>query len=173
MTVRYDRSKIARYGLNIAELNDMIALGFAGKQWVMYLKVKNFDMVIRLDQSNRRDINDLKNLYVTTPNGEQIPLQELASIEYTEGPAKISRDNTNRRIVVGINVRNRDLQSVVTDIQKIVNTEIKLPSGYYVQYGGQFENLQSAKARLMVAVPLALFLILILLYFAFGSIKKL
>jgi cobalt-zinc-cadmium resistance protein CzcA len=74
--------------------------------------------------------------------------------------------------VVGINVRNRDLQSVVTDIQKIVNTEIKLPSGYYVQYGGQFENLQSAKARLMVAVPLALFLILILLYFAFGSIKS-
>jgi cobalt-zinc-cadmium resistance protein CzcA len=119
-------------------------------------------MVIRLDQSNRRDINDF--LYVTTPNGEQIPLQELASIEYTEGP-KIS-DNTNRRIVVGINVRNRDLQSVVTDIQKIVNTEIKLPPGYYVQYGGQFENLQSAKARLMVAVPLALFLILILLYFA-------
>jgi cobalt-zinc-cadmium resistance protein CzcA len=173
MTVRYDRSKIARYGLNIAELNDMIALGFAGKTvGNVFEGEKRFDMVIRLDQSNRRDINDLKNLYVTTPNGEQIPLQELASIEYTEGPAKISRDNTNRRIVVGINVRNRDLQSVVTDIQKIVNTEIKLPPGYYVQYGGQFENLQSAKARLMVAVPLALFLILILLYFAFGSIKE-
>jgi cobalt-zinc-cadmium resistance protein CzcA len=173
MTVRYDRSKIARYGLNIAELNDMIALGFAGKTVGNVFEGENaFDMVIRLDQSNRRDINDLKNLYVTTPNGEQIPLQELASIEYTEGPAKISRDNTNRRIVVGINVRNRDLQSVVTDIQKIVNTEIKLPPGYYVQYGGQFENLQSAKARLMVAVPLALFLILILLYFAFGSIKE-
>jgi cobalt-zinc-cadmium resistance protein CzcA len=173
MTVRYDRSKIARYGLNIAELNDMIALGFAGKTvGNVFEGEKRFDMVIRLDQSNRSDINDLKNLYVTTPNGEQIPLQELASIEYTEGPAKISRDNTNRRIVVGINVRNRDLQSVVTDIQKIVNTEIKLPSGYYVQYGGQFENLQSAKARLMVAVPLALFLILILLYFAFGSIKE-
>jgi cobalt-zinc-cadmium resistance protein CzcA len=88
-----------------------------------------------------------------------------------EGPLKF-RDNTNRRIVVGINVRNRDLQNVVTDIQKIVNTEIKLPSSYYVQYGGQFENLQSAKARLMVAVPLALFLILIFVFYAFGSIKE-
>jgi cobalt-zinc-cadmium resistance protein CzcA len=173
MTVHYDRSKIARYGLNITELNDMIALGFAGKTvGNVFEGEKRFDMVIRLDQTNRQDINDLKNLYVSAPNGEQIPLQELANIEYTEGPAKISRDNTNRRIVVGINVRNRDLQSVVTDIQHIVNTKIKLPPGYYVKYGGQFENLQSAKARLMVAVPIALILIFILLYFAFGSIKE-
>jgi len=173
MTVRYDRSKIARYGLNISDLNDMIALGFAGKTvGNVFEGEKRFDMVIRLDQTNRQDINDLKNLYVSTSNGQQIPLQELANIEYTEGPAKISRDNTNRRIVVGINVRNRDLQSVVTDIQKIVDTQIKLPAGYYVQYGGQFENLQSAKARLMIAVPIALFLIFILLYFAFGSIKE-
>jgi cobalt-zinc-cadmium resistance protein CzcA len=104
MTVRYDRSKIARYGLNIAELNDMIALGFAGKTVGNVFEGENALMVIRLDQSNRRDINDLKNLYVTTPNGEQIPLQELASIEYTEGPIKF-RDNTNRRIVVGINAK--------------------------------------------------------------------
>ncbi|EIA07588.1 CusA/CzcA family heavy metal efflux RND transporter [Flavobacterium frigoris] len=173
MMVKYDRSKIARYGLNVSDLNDMITLGFAGKTvGNVFEGEKRFDMVIRLDKTNRTDINDLKNLYVSTPSGEQIPLQELANIEYTEGPAKISRDNTNRRIVVGINVRNRDLQSVVTDIQKIVETEIKLPSGYYVQYGGQFENLQSAKARLMIAVPLALFLIFILLYFAFGSIKE-
>ncbi len=124
MSVRYDRSKIARYGLNISELNDMIALGFAGKTvGNVFEGEKRFDMVIRLNQTNRHDINDLKNLYVSAPNGEQIPLQELANIEYTEGPAKISRDNTNRRIVVGINVRNRDLQSVVTDIQRIVNTK--------------------------------------------------
>ncbi|WP_369765120.1 CusA/CzcA family heavy metal efflux RND transporter [Flavobacterium sp. WC2429] len=173
MTVKYDRSKIARYGLNISDLNEMIALGFAGKTvGNVFEGEKRFDMVIRLDQSNRTGINDLKNLYITTSSGEQIPLQELASIDYTEGPAKISRDNTNRRIVVGINVRNRDLQSVVTDIQKIVDTQIKLPTGYYVQYGGQFENLQSAKARLMIAVPIALFLIFILLYFAFGSVKE-
>jgi cobalt-zinc-cadmium resistance protein CzcA len=124
-------------------------------------------LVIRLDKTNRKDIEDLRNLYVSTPNGEQIPLRELATIEYTEGPAKISRDNTNRRIVVGINVRNRDLQSVVDDIQKIVDTKINLPTGYYVTYGGQFENLQSAKARLLIAVPIALFLIFIVTAFCF------
>ncbi|OUD36930.1 CusA/CzcA family heavy metal efflux RND transporter [Flavobacterium sp. FPG59] len=173
MSVVYDRSKIARYGLSIADLNEMIALGFAGKTvGTVFEGEKRFDMVVRLDQTNRRDIENLRNLYVPTPNGEQIPLRELASIEYTEGPAKISRDNTNRRIVVGINVRNRDLQSVVTDIQQIVENKIKLPAGYYVKYGGQFENLQSAKSRLMIAVPIALFLIFILLYFAFGSVKE-
>ena len=172
MFVQYDRSKIARYGLNIADLNEMIALSFAGKTvGNVFEGEKRFDMVVRLNETNRHDIEDLKNLYVSTPNGQQIPLSELATIDYTSGPAKISRDNTNRRIVVGINVRNRDLQSVVTDIQKIVDTKIQLPSGYYVKYGGQFENLQSAKARLLIAVPIALFLIFILLYFAFGSIK--
>jgi cobalt-zinc-cadmium resistance protein CzcA len=173
MAVTYDRSKIARYGLNIADLNEIIALGFAGKTvGNVFEGEKRFDMVIRLDKTNRKDIEDLRNLYVSVPNGEQIPLSELASIEYTEGPAKISRDNTNRRIVVGINVRNRDLQSVVLDIQNIVENKIKLPVGYSVSYGGQFENLQSAKARLAIAVPIALFLIFILLYFAFGSIKE-
>ncbi|WP_296682464.1 CusA/CzcA family heavy metal efflux RND transporter [Flavobacterium sp.] len=173
MFVQYDRSKIARYGLNITDLNEMIALSFAGKTvGNVFEGEKRFDMVVRLNEGNRHDIEDLKNLYVSTPNGQQIPLSELATIEYTQGPAKISRDNTNRRIVVGINVRNRDLQSVVTDIQKIVDTKIKLPAGYSVKYGGQFENLQSAKARLLIAVPIALFLIFILLYFAFGSIKE-
>ena len=173
MFVQYDRSKIARYGLNIADLNEMIALSFAGKTvGNVFEGEKRFDMVVRLNEGSRHDIEDLKNLYVATPNGQQIPLSELATIDYTQGPAKISRDNTNRRIVVGINVRNRDLQSVVTDIQKIVNTKIKLPAGYYVKYGGQFENLQSAKDRLLIAVPIALFLIFILLYFAFGSIKE-
>jgi cobalt-zinc-cadmium resistance protein CzcA len=173
MFVQYDRSKIARYGLNIADLNEMIALSFAGKTvGNVFEGEKRFDMVVRLNETNRHDIEDLKKLYVTTPAGQQIPLDELATIEYTQGPAKISRDNTNRRIVVGINVRNRDLQSVVTDIQKIVTTKVKLPAGYYVKYGGQFENLQSAKARLLIAVPIALFLIFILLYFAFGSIKE-
>ncbi|WP_035654596.1 CusA/CzcA family heavy metal efflux RND transporter [Flavobacterium saliperosum] len=173
MAVRYDRSKIARYGLNIADLNEIIALGFAGKTvGNVFEGEKRFDMVIRLDKTNRRDIEDLRNVYVSTPAGDQIPLSELAQIEYTEGPAKISRDNTRRRIVVGINVRNRDLQSVVDDIQRIVETKVKIPSGYHVTYGGQFENLQSAKARLMIAVPIALILIFILLYFAFGSVKE-
>ncbi|MQP52232.1 MULTISPECIES: CusA/CzcA family heavy metal efflux RND transporter [unclassified Flavobacterium] len=173
MFVQYDRSKIARYGVNIADLNEMISLAFAGKvAGNVFEGEKRFDMVLRLDKTNRTDIEDLRNLYVSTPNGEQIPLRELAKIEYTEGPAKISRDNTNRRIIVGINVRNRDLQSVVDDVKKIIDTKVKLPSGYRVTYGGQFENLQSAKARLMIAVPIALFLIFVLLHFAFGSIKE-
>ena len=173
MLVQYDRSKIARYGLNIADLNDMIALSFAGKTvGNVFEGEKRFDMVVRLDKINRKDIEDLQYLYISTPNGQQIPLNELATIEYSQGPAKISRDNTNRRIVVGINVRNRDLQSVVTDIQNIVSSKIQLPAGYYIKYGGQFENLESAKTRLLIAVPIALFLIFILLYFAFGSIKE-
>jgi heavy metal efflux system protein len=173
MFVQYDRSKIARYGLNIADMNEMIALGFAGKTvGNVFEGEKRFDMVVRLEAINRQDIEDLRNLYISVPNGAQIPLSELAKIEYTEGPAKISRDNTHRRIVVGINVRNRDLQSVVADIRKIVDTKIELPAGYYVKYGGQFENLESAKARLLIAVPIALLLIFILLYFAFGSIKE-
>jgi cobalt-zinc-cadmium resistance protein CzcA len=95
----------------------------------------------------------------------------LATIEYTSGPAKISRDDTKRRIVVGVNVRNRDLESVVKDVQAIINDQILLPSGYSISYGGQFENLNSARQRLMVAVPIALVLIFIMLYFAFDSIK--
>jgi cobalt-zinc-cadmium resistance protein CzcA len=173
MAVKYNRSKIAQFGMNIADLNDVLSLAFAGKTvGTVFEGEKRFDMVIRSDKNNRSDIQDIENLYVSTPSGNQIPLQELAEIEYTTGPAKISRDNTNRRIVVGINVRNRDLQSVVDDIQKIVNTKIKLPTGYRVTYGGQFENLQSAKDRLFVAVPIALVLIFILLYFAFGSVKE-
>lgn len=173
MAVTYDRQKIAQFGMNIADLNDVLSLAFAGKiVGTVFEGEKRFDMVVRSEKESRIDIQDIENLYVSTPNGEQIPLQEVAKIEYTTGPAKISRDDTNRRIVVGINVRNRDLQSVVDDIQNIVETQIKVPTGYRVTYGGQFENLQSAKARLLIAVPIALGLIFFLLYFAFGSIKE-
>jgi heavy metal efflux system protein len=173
MAVIYNRSKIAQFGMNIADLNEVLSIAFAGRiVGTVFEGEKRFDMVIRLNENNRTDIQDIENLYVSTPNGNQIPLQELAVIKYTTGPAKISRDNTNRRIVVGVNVRNRDLQSVVDDIQKIVDTKIKLPTGYRVTYGGQFENLQSAKDRLMIAVPIALVLIFILLYFAFGSVSE-
>ena len=173
MSVNYDRSKIARYGLNIADLNQIISMGFAGGTLGnVFEGEKRFDLVIRLDKAYRENIESLKNLYVDTPIGTKIPLSEIADISYTTGPAKISRDDTKRRIVVGINVRNRDLQSVVNDVQTIINNKLKLPVGYTVTYGGQFENLQSAKARLMVAVPIALVLIFILLHFAFGSIKE-
>jgi cobalt-zinc-cadmium resistance protein CzcA len=173
MSVKYNRSKIARYGLNIADLNEVISMGFAGGVvGSVFEGEKRFDLVIRLDETHRKNIESLQNLYIDSPNKVKIPLSELAEIEYTTGPAKISRDDTKRRIVVGINVRNRDLQSVVNDVQSIIDENLKLPAGYEVTYGGQFENLQSAKARLMVAVPIALVLIFILLYFAFKSVKE-
>ena len=172
MSVNFNRSKIARYGLNISDLNQMISTGFAGGiVGSVFEGEKRFDLVIRLDEAYRKNIESLQNLYVDTPSSGKIPLSELAEITYTTGPAKISRDDTKRRIVVGVNVRNRDLQSVVDEIQQIIESEVKLPVGYSITYGGQFENLQSAKARLMVAVPIALVLIFILLYFAFHSVK--
>ena len=173
MNVKFDRSKIARYGLNIADLNRYVSMGFGGETiGNVFEGEKRFDMVMRLDKQSRKGIENLKNLYVDIPNGGKIPMSELAEINYTTAPAKISRDDTKRRIVVGINVRNRDLQSVVDDVQEVIESKLKLPSGYSITYGGQFENLQSAKARLMVAVPIALVLIFILLHFAFGSIKE-
>lgn len=173
MNVKYDRAKIARYGLNIVDLNDLISMGFAGRTvGSVFEGEKRFDMVVRLDEDKRVDLESLENLYVDTPAGGKIPLSELATISYQTGAAKISRDDTRRRIVVGINVRNRDLQSVVDDIQKIIDEKVQLPPGYSITYGGQFENLQSARDRLLVAVPVALILIFILLYFAFKSVKE-
>ncbi|MDL5511764.1 CusA/CzcA family heavy metal efflux RND transporter [Arenibacter sp. M-2] len=173
MNVKFDRAKIARYGLNIADLNSIISMGFAGANLgSVFEGEKRFDLTLRLDQKSRQDITNLKNLYVDTPLAGKIPLGELAQISYTTGAAKISRDDTKRRIVVGINVRNRDLQSVVDDVQRLIEENVKLPIGYTITYGGQFENLQSAKDRLKIAVPVALVLILILLYFAFKSIRE-
>lgn len=173
MTVNYNRNKIARYGLNISDLNNFVSLAFAGQSaGQVFEGEKRFDLVVRLNETKRSSIGDLRNLFVSLPNGEQIPLGELAKIEYSEGPAKISRDDTKRRVVVGVNVRNRDLQSVVDDIKNKIETEVKIPTGYYLEYGGQFKNLESAKARLMIAVPIALVLIFVLLFFAFGSIKE-
>ena len=173
MSVTFNRSKIARYGLNISDVNQVISMGFAGGTvGSIFEGEKRFDLVMRLNENNRKNLASLQNLYIDTPSGVKIPLSELADIKYTTGPAKISRDDTKRRIVVGINVRNRDLQSVVDDVRTIIDKKLKLPVGYNITYGGQFENLQSAKARLMVAVPIALALIFLLLYFAFGSAKE-
>ncbi|MDN3644079.1 CusA/CzcA family heavy metal efflux RND transporter [Lutimonas halocynthiae] len=173
MKIQYDRNKIARYGLNIQEVNDMISMGFAGAVvGQVFEGEKSFDLVIRLDKKHRGDISNLHHLFIDTPLGFKVPLQELANIDYTEGPAKISRDNTKRRIVVAINVRNRDLQSVIEDVQQLIERDIKLPPGYTISYGGQFENLQRAKARLKIAVPIALTLIFLLLFFAFDSTRE-
>ncbi|MFA7272884.1 MAG: CusA/CzcA family heavy metal efflux RND transporter [Crocinitomicaceae bacterium] len=173
MTVVYDRNKIAKYGINIADLNKILTMGFAGKAaGTIFEGEKQFDLVVRFDKEHRQDINNLKTTSIQLPDGSSLPFSEFAKIEYTKGPAKISRDNTKRRIVIGVNVRNRDLESVVKDVQNIIESKIEIPAGYSVDYGGQFENLRSAKSRLMVAVPIALILIFFLLYFAFNSIKE-
>ncbi len=129
-------------------------------------------MVVRLSQQNRQGIDDVKNVYVTAPNGIQVPLDQLADVEFKIGPNQIQREDTKRRIIVGLNVRGRDIQSVVTEIEQKINKQIKLPAGYFITYGGQFENLKEATKRLSVAVPVALLLILLLLYFSFGSVKQ-
>jgi cobalt-zinc-cadmium resistance protein CzcA len=173
MSVIYDRQKIAKYGLNVEDLNNIIAMGFAGKTaGTIFEGEKQFDMVIRFDREHHSDIEDISAATVQLPNGNQLPLSEFATINYTKGPAKISRDNTKRRIVVGVNVRNRDLESVVKDVREVIDKNIKLPTGYTISYGGQFENLRTAKERLMIAVPIALVLIFVMLYFAFDSVKE-
>lgn len=173
MSVIFNRQKIAKYGLNVEDLNKVITMGFAGAPTgTVFEGEKQFDLVVRFDKEHRKDIEDIESASILLPNGNKLPLSEFADISYTKGPAKISRDDTKRRIVIGVNVRNRDLESVVNDVQKIIKSEIKFPVGYSVEYGGQFENLRTAKARLMVAVPIALVLIFVLLYFAFSSVKE-
>lgn len=172
ISIRYNRDKLSVYGISVAELNRVVSAAFAGATaGNIFEGEKRFDLVVRLSDSYRHDIDNVKNLLVSVPGGGLVPLGELAQVEYSKGPAKISRDNTHRRVVVSVNVRNRDLESVVKDIQKILDSKLRLPAGYYVEYGGQFENLRNARKRLLVAVPVALALIFIFLHFAFHSLK--
>jgi len=173
ITVRYNKDRLALYGLNIGDLNRVIRMGFAGESaGLVYEGEKRFDLVVRLAEDSRQDISSLKSLFVTLPSGSQIPLEQVADIKYENGPMQISREDGKRRIVVGFNVRGKDIQGVVKKIQDKLEEKLKLPDGYYVTYGGQFENLIDANKRLMVAVPIALGLIFILLYFTFKSIKQ-
>ena len=173
MTVKYRRDKMAQYGLNIQKVNDYVSTAFAGgTAGVIFEGEKRFDLVVRFDESHRKSIDDLRNMYIDLKDGIQVPIIEIAEIEYVPGPMQISRDNTYRRTYVGVNARGRDVESVVKDIQQKLDDELDLPSGYYITYGGEFENLQSAKDRLIIVVPIALFLILILLYFALKSFSQ-
>ena len=173
MSVKLNRSAIARYGLNANDVNIAIETAFAGKSaGVVFEGERRFDIIVRNIEQSRNDISHLSNTYITTPSGIKIPINQVADVTYTKGPAKISRDDTKRRIVIGVNVRNRDLESVVLDVQDIIEKNIKLPPGYHMEYGGQFENLQNATKRLLIVVPIALLLIFVLLYLALGGIKE-
>ncbi len=173
ITVKYDYDKIALYGLNISDINQIIRSSFAGESaGKIYDESKRFDVVVRMDENNRADITDVSNLFIPLPNGQQVPLSQVASVEYEQGPVQVIREDGKRRITVGLNVRGRDIKSVVEEIQAKLDTSFKLPAGYYVTYGGQFQNLIEATERLSVALPIALGLILVLLYFTFKSIKQ-
>jgi cobalt-zinc-cadmium resistance protein CzcA len=173
MIVKYERHKIAQYGLNIRELNTTLRTAFAGETaGVVFEEEKRFNLVVRLQSNYRQHIDHIRNLYVPLPNGNQIPLKEVASIELHDGPMQISRDDAKRRIVIGANARNRDIESLVAEIKEKLNADLQLPPGYYITYGGQFENLRAAKERLSIAVPAALLLIFTLLYFTFKSVKQ-
>ena len=171
INVTYDRVRLANYGLSVQEVNEVLSTAFAGKKaGVVFENERRFDLVVRLDSLHRTGIDDVQHMMVATENG-QVPMSQLATIKYELGPAQVSREAGKRRIVIGFNVQGRDVQSVVSDIEQKLKG-VKLPTGYYFTYGGQFENLQKATDRLLIAVPVALLLIFFLLYLAFHSIKQ-
>ncbi|MBK0404365.1 CusA/CzcA family heavy metal efflux RND transporter [Adhaeribacter sp. BT258] len=172
IVVKLNRDQLARYGLTVETVNTTVESAFAGKiAGLVFEGEKRFDLVLRLEEASRQRIEDVQNLTVTLPDGNQIPLTAVAEVSFKEGPIQIQRDDTKRRITVGFNVRNRDVQSLVQEIEQRINQKIQMPVGYYITYGGQFQNLVEASSRLAVAVPLALALIFVLLFFAFKSFK--
>ncbi len=172
VVIRYDRASMAQYDLDIASVNRIVNTAFAGQRTGMiYEGEKRFDLVVRLDEKQRENLDDIQNLLIPTKGGSQVPLYELAEVAIVHGPAQIQREDAKRRIVIGFNVRGRDVQGIVRELQAKVDKQLNFSAGYYATYGGAFENLNKAKDRLMIAVPISLVLIFILLYFAFNSVK--
>jgi len=173
LQIKPDRAAIARYGINVEDVNNLVESIVAGKDaGLVYEGEKRFDLVVRLADESSRDVETIKNLLVSAPNGSRIPLAQLADIKLIEGPAQISREDTRRRIGIELNVRGRDIGSFVKEAQAAIDQQVKLPPGYYLTWGGTFENLQRASERLLIVVPLALFLIFVLLFTTFNSVKQ-
>jgi len=173
IVVKVNRDRMAQFGVSVQDINQVIKTGFAGEQvGFVYEGEKRFDLVVRLDKDSRKELEDIKNLFVSTPAGQQVPVGQLADVEFRQSPSQIQRDDAKRRITVGFNVRGRDVESVVNAVKQKVESEIKFGTGYYATYGGTFKNLEEARARLMVAVPVALALIFLLLFFTFSSIRQ-
>ena len=172
LTVRPNRERLARYGLNVADIQTTLATAVGGRQaGQIFEGDRRFDVVVRLHDEYREDIESLRRLPVMTPEGTGLPLMEVADVEIVIAPNQISRENGKRRLVVTSNVRGRDLGSFVDELRSVFPDRVDLPPGYWVDYGGTFEQLQSASQRLVVVVPLALLLIFSLLYAAFGSAR--
>ena len=173
IVVRFDRNKLAMFGLSIDEVNQVLRSGFAGESaGMVYEKERRFDLVIRLNQQSRKGIEDIKGLYVTAANGRQIPLDQLANIQLESGINQIQRDDAKRRIAVGFNIRGRDVETIVKEMNEKINKALKMEPGYFLKYGGAFKNLEEAKQRLTITLPIVLLLIFVLLYFTFHSIRE-
>jgi cobalt-zinc-cadmium resistance protein CzcA len=171
--VEYNRDRLAQYGLSVKDVNAVLRAAFAGSQaGIVFDEEKRFGLVVRLDKDYRQNLDDVRNLSVALSNGTQIPFEQVASIEIKSGPAQVSRENTKRRITIGFNVRNRDVQSVIAEVSDLIDKDVQLPTGYYVTFGGQFQNLEAAMARLTIALPAALLLIFVMLFFTFHSVKQ-
>jgi cobalt-zinc-cadmium resistance protein CzcA len=172
LQIRIDRAAIARYGLSVEDVNNVVECIAAGKEvGQVYEGEQRFDLVIRFNETAGHDVEAIKALLVTAPNGARVPLAQLAEITLVEGPAQISREDTRRRIAVELNVRGRDIGSFVSEAQAAIGKQIELPVGYYLRWGGQFQHLERATKRLLLVVALALFLIFVLLFTTFGSSK--
>ncbi|MBO4944206.1 MAG: efflux RND transporter permease subunit [Muribaculaceae bacterium] len=171
--VEYDRDRLARYGITVAEANDILETAFAGKTvGSVYEEERKFDLTVRLGENLREDIEAVRNLRIPAAGGITVPLSQVAEIKMEDAPAQITHDEGERRIYVGFNVRGRDVQSTVDEIQDILDRDFKLPPGYRYSYGGEFRNLQEATGRLSVAVPAALILILCLLYATLKNLRE-
>ena len=172
IVIEYNHAALSQYGLSIGDVNRMVNTAFAGQSaGSVFEEEKKFDLVVRLDGELRKNVEDVKNLLIPSPSGGEIPLSAVATVDVKESVNQIQREQAHRRIIVGFNVKGRDIKSTVTDLQQIVDKELKLPVGYTIKYGGTFENLQQAQKRLGIAVPVSLALILLMLYFAFSSVK--
>ncbi|MCI0516803.1 MAG: CusA/CzcA family heavy metal efflux RND transporter [Woeseiaceae bacterium] len=172
LTVTPDRLRLARYGLNVADVQRTLSTAIGGANaGQVFEGDRRFDVVVRLADDRRESIDEIGRLPLMLPDGSGIPLQEVADIELTMAPNQISRENGKRRMVVTANVRDRDLGTFIAEVQATVASEVEIPAGYWIEYGGTFEQLQSASKRLAIVVPLALLLILALLYGAFGSVR--
>lgn len=172
LVISYNREAIARYGATITDVNRSVQAAYAGSvAGQIFENDRRFDLVIRLNESQRNNVEELGDLLVELPSGQQVPLNVLARVAIEEGPYQIQREDAQRRITIGFNVRGRDVQSIVEELQAKVKKQVQLPAGYYATYGGQFENLQQATKRLAIAVPAALLLIFVMLFFAFRKFK--
>jgi len=173
LQVEIDRAAIARYGINVADINEMLELASGGKAVSeLFEGQKRFNVALRFPVTVSDNPDKFGELLVSAPGGARIPLKQLARLKTEEGPAQISRENSSRRIVVECNVSGRDLGGFVSDAQKSINAKVKLPPGYYISWGGQFENQQRAMARLAVILPICLMLIFILLFSSFNSVRQ-